>query len=363
MNKLAFFVTPHGFGHAARSAAVMEALLHRDPSLHFEIFTQIPEWFFEPTLGSAFTCHPLVCDVGFVQKDALTEDLPATLRKLSDLIPFRTETVSSLAQQVESAGCRAVLCDIASLGIAVALKAGIPSFLQENFTWGWIYAGQFGDCPALRPYADALNEWCGRATWRIRTEPACDLTARVDLIVPPVFRPPRQTRARVRERLALKPDRPGVLLTMGGMNQSHPFYGRMAERTDVQFIIPGEAAGFPCPDNLLFLERDSGYYHPDLVGGMDAVIGKAGYSTLSEVYRAGLPFACVLRPGFRESEVLESYVKTAMTGFCMSPAEFSGGLWLDRLDELLALPHNPSPSVNGAELIADFVLSKLQVGL
>jgi hypothetical protein len=361
MEKLACFVTPHGFGHAARSTAVMEALLQRVPHLHFEIFTQIPEWFFKPTLGTSFTCHPVACDVGFVQPDALTEDLPATLRKLSDLLPFRAELIAALAQQVESTGCRGVICDIASLGIAVALKAGVPSILQENFTWGWIYAGHFGHCPALRPYAEALDEWCGRATWRIRTEPACDPTARVDLIVPPVSRPPRQTRAQMRAQLGVKPDHPTVLLTMGGMNHAHGFYGRMAARSDVQFVIPGETAGFPCPDNLLFLERNSGHYHPDLVGGMDAVIGKAGYSTLAEVFQAGLPFACVLRPGFRESRVLEFYVETAMKGFCLSPAEFNGGLWLDRLDELLALPHHPSPSVNGADLVADFILSKIKI--
>jgi UDP:flavonoid glycosyltransferase YjiC (YdhE family) len=363
MNKIAFFVTPHGFGHAARSAAVMEALLQRVPALHFEIFTQIPEWFFKPTLGSAFTCHPVACDVGFVQPDALTEDLPATLRKLADLIPFRTDLVSSLAQQVESTRCRGVICDIASLGIAVAQTAGIPSILQENFTWGWIYAGHFEQCPALRPYAEALDEWCGRANWRIRTEPACDPASRVDLIVPPVSRPPRQTRAQIREELGIQPDRPTVLLTMGGMNHAHAFYGRMAARADVQFVIPGETAGFPCPDNLLFLERNSGHYHPDLVGGMDAVIGKAGYSTLAEVYRAGLPFACVLRPGFRESRVLESYVNTEMKGFCLSPAEFSDGQWLDRLDELLALTRYVSPTENGVDQVAEFVLSKLQVGL
>ena len=39
MTPLAYFISPHGFGHAARAAAVMSALHTQDPALQFEIFT------------------------------------------------------------------------------------------------------------------------------------------------------------------------------------------------------------------------------------------------------------------------------------------------------------------------------------
>jgi len=48
--RIAYFVTPHGFGHAARAAAVMVALQEIDPTIQFDIFTQVPRWFFQDSL-------------------------------------------------------------------------------------------------------------------------------------------------------------------------------------------------------------------------------------------------------------------------------------------------------------------------
>jgi hypothetical protein len=74
---LAFFITPHGFGHAARACAVMEALHEREPALRFELFTQTPPWFFEQTLPGLFSYYPLTTDIGLVQETALNEDCSA----------------------------------------------------------------------------------------------------------------------------------------------------------------------------------------------------------------------------------------------------------------------------------------------
>ena len=38
--RLAFFVSPHGYGHAARSSAVMAAL-HRKSGVEFELYTTV----------------------------------------------------------------------------------------------------------------------------------------------------------------------------------------------------------------------------------------------------------------------------------------------------------------------------------
>ncbi|MBC2715495.1 MAG: hypothetical protein HF978_09310 [Desulfobacteraceae bacterium] len=51
---IAYFVTFHGFGHAARASAVMNAIYARWPFVHFEIFTQTPEWFFKDSLLMSF---------------------------------------------------------------------------------------------------------------------------------------------------------------------------------------------------------------------------------------------------------------------------------------------------------------------
>jgi hypothetical protein len=39
-NSIAFFISPHGYGHAARACAVMAAMHELNPSIRFEILQQ-----------------------------------------------------------------------------------------------------------------------------------------------------------------------------------------------------------------------------------------------------------------------------------------------------------------------------------
>ncbi|HMQ55190.1 MAG TPA: hypothetical protein PKD98_24115, partial [Anaerolineae bacterium] len=117
---LSYFISPHGFGHAARASAVMTALQKLIPNVHFEIFTKVPAWFFAESGVTSFSYHETLTDIGLVQKDALVEDLPQTLEALNNFLPFDPTLVDTLARQVDLAASRLILCDIAPLGIVVA---------------------------------------------------------------------------------------------------------------------------------------------------------------------------------------------------------------------------------------------------
>src|SRR5512135_1927180 len=146
-HRIAWFISPHGFGHAARAAAIIQALCEAHPGIGIEIFTRVPEWFFGDSLTGSFRYHPLVTDVGLVQETSLKEDAARTLERLDRFFPFGTKLVERLARVVRRLECRCIVCDIAPLGIAVARRAGIPSVLVENFTWDWIYQAYLPDAP------------------------------------------------------------------------------------------------------------------------------------------------------------------------------------------------------------------------
>ncbi len=84
--RIAFFISPHGFGHAARAASVMEALAEIESSIQFDIFTTVPEWFFAHSNNFTFQYHRLETDIGLVQKTPFQEDLPATVQKLKKFL-------------------------------------------------------------------------------------------------------------------------------------------------------------------------------------------------------------------------------------------------------------------------------------
>ncbi len=352
----AYFITPHGYGHAARAAAVMLAMRRMNPLAAFEIFTKVPPWFFFDSLQSGFGYHDLLTDIGLAQDSVMEENLPETVRRLDALLPFRPAKVRALAEQVRASGCRAVLCDVAPLGIAVAHAAGLPAVLIENFTWDWIYEGYLAAEPALAEPIALLRAAFAQADAHIRTLPACDFSSPADLTTQPVGRRARTAPALTRAALGIDPARPVVLLTMGGIGGAYPFLDALAANPAATFIVPGGSERFEKRGNLILLAHHSNYYHPDLLAASDLVIGKLGYSTLAETYLAGLRFAFIPRPRFRESDAMRGYAIEKLNGIEVNESRFSSGSWMAELPDWLAGARPTPPTQDGADQVAQFVL-------
>jgi UDP:flavonoid glycosyltransferase YjiC (YdhE family) len=352
---LAYFISPHGYGHASRASAVMAALKDINPDIRFEIFTQIPAWFFEQSLAAPFGYHPLLTDIGLAQKNSLVEDIPATIEQLNSFLPFDRQHVKKLAGQVAALNCQLVVCDIAPLGIAVAHEAGLPSVLIENFTWDWIYEGYPAYNQQLTPHIAYLRQWFESADYHIQTEPVCRLHPSSNLITRVVSRKIRRSQAQIRQELGIPAGAKMVMMTMGGMNWDYTFLEKCQNFEDIYIVAAGNSRQTERRGHLIFLARNSGIFHPDLVNASDAVIGKSGYSTVAEVYQAGIPFGYVSRPQFREAPVMEDFIQRQMGGLPISEAAFQTNDWLARVPELLALPRVQRNNGNGADQIAEFI--------
>ncbi len=358
-HRIACFVTPHGFGHAARASAIMAALLRLEPTLYFDIFTTVPQWFFDHTLAGHFDYHAYETDVGVVQTNSLTENLDETVRKLDDMLPFCPQCVGTLMIRLQQNQCDLVLCDIAPLGIAVAQAAGVPSVLIENFTWDWIYAGYVNKSPGLQKHISYLKKVFAAADYLIQTKPLCNPRT-ADVTIPPISRSTKMSRAEVRQVLGIPVGAKVVLLTMGGTHWDYAFLQQLQSQPETYFIIPGAVDGaMEIRDNLVLLPHSSPFFHPDMINASDAVVGKVGYSTLAEVYRAGIPYGYVTRAQFVESAVLVDFVERQMAGLPISPAEFQSGAWVAKVPQLLSLPKITRIDPNGANIAAKFVMDVL----
>lgn len=354
-SNVAYFITHHGFGHATRAAAIMTAMATRRPDLHFHIFSKLPQPLFEQVLPNRFTIHETETDVGLVQQNALEVDLTASLAALNSFYPLDAEKVHTLAKTVTGLKAKAVLCDIAPLGIAVAEAAGLPSVLIENFTFHWIYEDFLEAEPGFQAMIDMLRELCAKAGHHLQTKPVSDAAPNATTFEP-VARPIRGDRASQRKALGVDETRPLVMITMGGFGQALSFIEQLKARTDITFVLPGWQHQAP---NLICPSWADNPYHPDLIAACDLVIGKLGYSTFAEVYHAGVPFAYIPRHNFRESIAIEAFIKKHMPAQAMAEADFLSGRWLDELDQYLQLEAKPRPKINGADQIADYLGSRL----
>lgn len=357
--RIAYFISPHGFGHAARAAAIMEDACRIDENLRFEIFTQVPQWFFRQSLTRPFGYHSLLTDLGLVQLTPFTVDLAETIRRLDEMLPFDGRLIESLAREILEMRCELVVCDIAPMGIAVAEGARLPSVLIENFTWDWIYEPYALEDPRIQAHADYLRAVFRSAQYHIQTEPVCVPSDGASLCTPPVGRKARLPRYIIRERLGIPERAPSVLITMGGIPAEFPFTRLLEQAPHIFFVIPGGSQTTARQNNLVLLPHASDFYHPDLVNAADAVVGKIGYSTVAEAFHAGTPFCYVMRHGFAESSVLAKFVDARMHGQAILEEDFTRARWLPFMDEVLARPRISSPHPNGARDVAEFLVKLL----
>ncbi|GMU67035.1 MAG: hypothetical protein AMXMBFR36_33090 [Acidobacteriota bacterium] len=356
MTRVALIVTPHGFGHAARTAAVTAELARRRPDLELEIRSAVPRWFFESSLDAPIRYLDERWDVGLVQRGPLAEDLPATLAALERL--WAGDAVGRAAARLSAARLDLVVTDAAPLAVAAARRAGIPVVLIESFTWDWIYQGYLAAEPGLAPWIERLAPLPERADLRLRPEPACGEAAGHRRLAP-IARAPGERRAAIRARLRIAPERALALVSMGGVEGGLGGLERCRELAGVDFVVPGGAASERRDGNVVLLPHRTPVAHPDLVAAADVVVGKLGYSTVAEAFAAGTRFAYLPRPAFRESAVLAEFVSARLRSLELDPEAFAAGRWVEGLPALLEAPRSEPGDASGAEVAAEEILARL----
>ena len=356
---IAYFITPHGFGHASRAAAVMQALAGMVPGIRFELFTTCPRQIFTASLETVFGYHPARTDIGLVQTSPLSEDLVATCRQLDRMLPFDGPLVDGLAGTIRRLNCRLVICDIAPLGIMAARRAGVPSILVENFTWDWIYNGYLEAAPGLQPHIEYLARIFRQADHRIQTRPLCRRVSDA-FQAAPISRRVKTPRARIRAWLGIEGGDKMVLVSMGGVPDRFDFLSRLPGQIEPFLVIPGaDGRSSPHP-KVVLLPTHSDFYHPDLMAAADALVAKAGYSTIAEAYQCGLPFGYVRRPQSPESDALENFITRHLPAKAIPPGSYTDGTWIGALPDLLGMSRVEAPRENGAAQAARMIVQILE---
>jgi UDP-N-acetylglucosamine:LPS N-acetylglucosamine transferase len=229
--------------------------------------------------------------------------------------------------------------------------------LVENFTWDWIYETYATDHSGFAPHIAYLADLFKRVDSHIQAEPVC-MPVSPDLTTPPVSRPPRLPTREIRSRLEIPETAKMVLITMGGIPASYGFFSLLADHPEICFVVPGGSRQMAIQNNIRRVPFQTDLYHPDLIHASDAVIGKAGYSTLAETYHAGVPFGYISRASFRESKYLVDFIRKEMDGMPIHEKDFEAGKWLPGVKDLLAYPKKKRATPNGAEEIARFILAR-----
>ncbi|NJK62959.1 MAG: glycosyl transferase [Synechococcaceae cyanobacterium SM2_3_1] len=292
-------VTAHGFGHATRTAAVMQALVRLNPEVLPIFVTPSPPWLLDKYMEGRYLHRPRRLDVGVIQKDGLQMDLEATLAELAAFQQGSAQLIEAEVAFIETNRVRLVFGDIPPIAAAIANKARLPCWMEGNFGWDFIY----------RPYGSEFKPY---VQWIQDLYSRCDRLLKLPMHEPMAAFPhqelvgmtggdPRFRAEEVREKLSLDPDRPLVLLTFGGFGILDFPYAAIEKFPDWLFLtFDAHAPELP---NLRCLNGE--IWRPvDVMLLCSQVVSKPGYGTLSEALRLGIPMNCITREGFAESPLL-----------------------------------------------------------
>jgi hypothetical protein len=347
MKKIAFFLSGHGFGHAVRNSALIEAL---PPEVEVDIYTSVPESFFRDELRRCFRVIPCEIDCGCLQTDTVEVDVPGTLARYQEIDSRREEAIAAFAPGLRASGADLVIGDTPPLAFPIAKAAGIPAWSLCNFTWLDIYAAYVAKHPRYlgmfqRMQADyALAEkhiriyphMAGNAAWPVEAAGM-------------VSRPGRPDRRAFAERFGLDPQKRWALIYVGSFGLEGVDWGRLAGYPDWEFmgLYPLQGA----PANYRYLKKDLSFRYADLNASCDLVLGKLGYGLVVECLVQAKPVLFLGRRDFDEFQLLKAVLEQRGQGLEIPLAKF---LRLDigaEIRTLTAQPYVTVPATGVGEIL------------
>ena len=347
---VAFYISGHGFGHASRSIAVINALLDRQPGLRIVIRSEVAPWLVARTARPGVTLETVACDTGVVQADSLHLDEAATLARARAFMATFGERVAAEASWLRQVGAAVVVADIPPLGIAAAHAAGLPGIALGNFTWDWIYAGyngsddlvdMIGDIYRHTTLALRLPMWGGFAT----------MPNVIDL--PFVARRSGRDPAAVRRLLHLPAGERLALVSFGGYGVDGLRVEALRRLAGYRVLLPGDVN-----EPAMY---DQGLHYEDLVRAVDVVVSKPGYGIVSECLANDTALLYTSRGHFVEYDVLVAAMPRFLRAAFIDQAELFSGNWAPHLEALLDQPAPPEqPATNGADVAATQILELIE---
>ncbi len=344
---VAVYISGHGYGHLAQIAPVLEALVRRCPDVALLLRTELPVALLSRRIRTPFSLLADKVDVGVLQKNAISEDIPATLLAahtfyddFAGMVEREAKLLAKLNKPV------AVLSDISPLAFPAAKRLGIPSIAVASLDWHDIYRAYL---PADDPLLAILQTAHGDCDMLIQPPlsmpmPGFAKRKQVDVIVDDSYTAPK-TRRDNKQRTAL---------VMFGGSGDPPFDIRaLGGIAGWRFLSLSTIPKGAPPNVRQAVFRDS---TAELMQGCDLVITKPGYGTLAECWQTNTPVAYVPRENFPEYPYLDDWLQEHAPCARMQTDDFVDGNWLEAMQIALDSPREwPKIKGSGAEQAAELI--------
>lgn len=355
---IAYYITPHGYGHAVRSLEVISHLLRSDGGSEVILVSDFPEFLVEQNVGRPIPVRRRRIDVGLVQRDSIQFDLVATRGALEELRSRHEDILTEEARFLKEGSVDAIVADVPFLAFYAASRIGIPGIGLGNFTWDWIY----------QAYANLEPGWDGIIEWIREGYRRCDLFLQLPMHgdcsvcprirdVPLVARKAVRSREEVRSMLGCRPEEKVYLISFAALDLDE----KAQERIEA---IDGATFLFKRPLSFRFGNGvsldDVGLPYVDVVAAADAVITKPGYGIVSDCLAHGTPIIYTDRGFFPEYEILVREMEKHVTTVYMPSQDLYSGAWERYIQRMETSPRRSGRvRADGARVCAQSILALL----
>ena len=348
--------TPHGFGHLAQLAPVLNALCRRRPDVRLTVRAAIPADALRGQIEVPFERLPESVDFGMVMESAVEVRPEASLARYAGLHRDWGARVAAEAARLRELGPDLILANMPYLTLAAAAEARIPAIGLGSLTWPEVFAAYCGHLPGAAPIIDRMRAAQARATLTVRIEPGMPMAGLGRVVdVGPVARRGRRRRDELDRRLGCRPGERLVLVSLGGI-ETPLDVAAWPVTPGVRWLVPGmwraaraDVASF---DGL-------GLPYADVLASVDAVVCKLGYGMFVEAACLGLPVVYRARGDWPEEPRLVPWLRRHGRCAAVDQATLEAGGFLDLLRDLWARPAPPPVEPCGVEEAAEVLLGHL----
>jgi hypothetical protein len=316
-------ITDHGFGHAARTAAIAGQLQQLLPSIRLILVTTAPRWLLECYIEGDFIYRQRGYDVGVVQADSLKMDLNATLQRWQNIISRKDEIIAEEVAFCQEHNVNLVFGDLPPFATLIAKQLGVPCWMSGNFGWDFIYR-DWGQ--KFQSIVDLIADCYGQCD-RLFRVPLHESMDRFPVIedIGLTAGDPKYPLDKIRNLFQLtQPKEKTILLTFGGLSLDAIPYYNVSLFPDYQFItLDAQAPDLP---NLVKI-LDRAFRPVDFMPLCDRVVSKPGYSTYAEALKLQIPIVSLTRSGFAESEIILNGMQDYGYHQVISPDQFFTTNW------------------------------------
>ncbi len=332
MPNIACYLSSHGYGHAVRSAAVIDEMARLRPDARIFVVTAAPGFLFERLCRERPSVHlrSVALDFGLVQKDPRYFSLEETAERLDSLISDAGSLIERERDFLVREHISAVWCDLPFLPFEAAFREGLPSVGMGNFSWDWVY-GYYRDCNPAFAHAAELAAACYRRAGlylRLPFSPPADAFPCQEEI-PLACRHPQMSRAQVRTRFGIPDGLRVVLVAFSGLVLNSDARHRLEAMRDTLFLLPAP----------MDLQLHNGIQvpagnpdFPSLVAASDIVVTKPGYGIVTDAIACDTPIVYTERGDFPEVPWLEALIRHSLGGMALSMEAFERGEWAGALE-------------------------------